>query len=79
MTDDDRREWTHLLEERLGLMGILTENIAGRVVAAVPSPADLARATDSARRLQSLTYGATETAPSPPVMATQTTLFGARK
>lgn len=69
MTDDDHREWTHLVEERLGLMGIV----------GLPSPADLAQATDSARRLQSLTYGATPTAPAPPPMAAQAPLFGAKK
>ena len=69
MTDADARELAHLTEERLGLMGVLGP----------PSPADLAHATDCARRLYSLTYGATPTAPVPPVMATQTPLFGAKK
>ena len=69
MTDADARELAHLTEERLGLMG----------VTGPPSPADIAHATDCARRLYSLAYGATETAPAPPVMATQATLFGAKK
>ena len=69
MTDADARDLAHLTEERLGMMGITGP----------PSPADLAHATDCARRLHSLTYGATETAPALPVMATQATLFGARK
>lgn len=79
MTPDDRLELAFLIEERLGMMGVLTVDNFGRFVAAVPSPADLAHATDCARRLHSLTYGATPTAPAPPVMATQTPLFGARK
>lgn len=69
MTPDDRREFAHILEERLGLMGVVGP----------PSPADLAHATDCARRLHSLTYGATPTPPAPPVMATQQTMFGAKK
>ena len=69
MTPADARELAHLTEERLGLMS----------VTGPPSPADLAHATDCARRLHSITYGATPTPPAPPVMATQTTLFGARK
>ena len=69
MTDADARELAYMTEERLGLMGVVGP----------PSPADLAHATDCARRLHSLTYGATETAPAPPVMATQTPLFGAKK
>ena len=48
-------------------------------IVGLPSPADLAQATDSARRLQSLTYGATPTAPAPPPMAAQAPLFGAKK
>jgi len=79
MTPDDRLELAFLIEERLGLMGVLTEDSSGRFVAAVPSPADLAHATDCARRLHSLTYGATPAAPAPPVMATQQTMFGAKK
>ncbi len=79
MTPDDRLELAFLTEERLGLMGVFTTDNSGRFVAAVPSPADLAHATDCARRLHSLTYGATPTAPAPPVMATQQTLFGAKK
>jgi hypothetical protein len=69
MTPDDRLELAFLIEERLGLMGVVGP----------PSPADLAHATDCARRLHSITYGATPTAPAPPLMATQTTLFGAKK
>ena len=69
MTPADAREIAHLTEERLGLMGVVGP----------PSPADLAHATDCARRLHSITYGATPAAPAPPVMATQTPLFGARK
>ena len=69
MTDADARELAHLTEERLGLMGVTGS----------PSPADLAHATDCARRVHSLAYGATLTAPAPPVMATQTPLFGAKK
>lgn len=69
MTPADAREIAHLTEERLGLMGVVGP----------PSPADLAHATDCARRLHSLTYGATETAPVPPPMATQAPLFGAKK
>lgn len=69
MTPADAREIAHLTEERLGLMG----------VSGPPSPADLAHATDCARRLHSLICGATPTAPAPPVMATQTTMFGAKK
>ena len=48
MTDADARELAHLTEERLGMMGVVGP----------PSPADLAHATDCARRLHSLTYGA---------------------
>jgi len=69
MTPADARELAHLTEERLGLMGVV----------GTPSPADLAHATDCARRLHSLTYGVTETAPAPPLMATQQTMFGAKK
>lgn len=69
MTPADARELDHLIEERLGLMGVIGP----------PSPADLAHATDCARRLHSLTYGATETAPAPPPMASQTPMFGAKK
>ena len=60
--------WPALNRDR-GLMGVVGP----------PSPADLAHATDCARRLHSLTYGATETAPALPLMATQATLFGAKK
>ena len=69
MTPADARELAHLTEERLGLMGI----------SGPPSPADLAQATDCAHRLHSLTYGATETAPAPPPIATQAPMFGAKK
>ena len=69
MTDADARELAHLTEERLGLMG----------VSGPPSPADFAHATDCAQRLFSNATATTETAPAPPVMATQATLFGAKK
>ncbi len=69
MTPADAREIAHLTEERLGLMGVVGP----------PSPADLAHATDCARRLHPITYGATPAAPALPVMATQQTMFGAKK